>query len=210
MKVSPKTFQLMLWAYPRDFRREYGFHMTQVFRDCHRSEIRSKGSLGLARLWLHTVFDVARSAPRERWDNFRKDNSIMSKPGKDIAALLICLAIVVGAFFLLSYGKKNEVSVILTFGRVLDALVTTGIVANIIIFLMMLTSRFNPLRIALWTLLLVHGVLLLAAVIIGSRVDPTFKIGGVLIAYVVSFMFWFALHWIWSTAKKQVAVSSEP
>jgi hypothetical protein len=210
MKVSQKTFQLMLWAYPRDFRREYGFLMTQVFRDCRRAEIRSRGSLGLVRLWLHTFFDVARSAPRERWDHFRKDNSIMSKLGKGIAALLVCLAIVIGSFFLLSYGRKNEVSMILTFGRVLDALVTTGIVANVIIFLLMMTSRFNPLRIALWTLLLVHGVLLLAAVIIGGRVDPTFKIGGVLIGYVVSFLFWFAVHWIWSTGNKQVSVSSEP
>jgi len=87
----------------------------------------------------------------KRRDQFRKDNSFMSKLGKDIAALLVCLAIIIGAFFLLSYGRKHEVSAILTFGRVLDALVTTGIIANAIIFLLLMTGRFNRLRVALWS-----------------------------------------------------------
>jgi hypothetical protein len=209
MKVSQKTFQLMLWAYPRDFRREYGFHMTQVFRDCHRAEVRSSGPLGLARLWLHTFFDVARSASRERWDQFRKDNSIMSKLAKDIAVLLVCLAIGIVAFFLLSYGRQHEVPVILTFARVLDALVTAGIIANVIIFLLMTITRFGPLQIALWTLLIVHGALLLVASLVGSRVDLSFRFGSILIAYLVSFLFWLSVHWLWSKGNRQLAVSSE-
>ncbi len=133
----------------------------------------------------------------------------MSKLGKDIAALLICLAIIVAAFFLLSYGRKHEVSMILIFGRALDALVTTGIIANVIVFLLMTMTRFSPMQIALWTLLIVHAALLLVASLVGSRVDPTFSFGSLLIAYVISFLFWFTAHWLWSKGNRQLAVSSE-
>jgi hypothetical protein len=210
MTFSQKLFQLMLWAYPRDFRREYGGHMTQVFRDCHRAEIRSDGPLGVGRLWLHALLDLIRSAPREHWDNLRKDNSIMNKMGKEIVALLVCLAIIIAAFFLLAYGRKHEVSSILMFGTVLDALVTAGIIGNIIIFLLMKTTRFNPRKIALWTLLAVNGALLLVAVIVGGRVDPQFNFGKILLGYVLSFVIWFGLHWMLAKGSGQLAMRGEP
>jgi len=210
MTFSQKAFQLMLSVYPRDFRHEYGFHMSQIFRDCYRAETRSKRLLGVWRLWLHAFFDLAQSAPQEHWDNLRKDNLIMNKLGKGILALLVSLGIVITAFFLLSHGRKHEVSAILVFGRALDALVTTGIIANLIIFLLMITTRFNPLRIALWTLLIVHGALFLLAVVVGGRVDPSFRLGTLLIGYVVSFLFWLAVQWLWVKGNRQLAVSSEP
>jgi hypothetical protein len=209
MSFSQKVFQLMLLVYPRDFRREYGFHMAQVFRDCHRAEIRTGSVLKLARLWLRALSDLARTAPREHWDNLLKDKSIMNKLGKDILALLACVGIIVAAFFLLSYGRRHEVSAILMFGTILDALVTTGIVANVIIFVLMMSTRFHPFRIALWTLLIVHGVLLLAALLVGGRVDPAFGLGTVLVGYVVSFLFWLAVHWSWSRGNRQLAVSRD-
>lgn len=131
----------------------------------------------------------------------------MNKLGKDILALLVCLGIIVAAFFLLSYGRKHEVSGILMFGTALDALVTTGIIANLIIFVLMLATRFRPFRIALWTLSIIHGVLLLVALLVGSRVDPAFRLGPVLVGYVVSFLFWVVVHWIWSRGTTQLAVS---
>lgn len=208
MTFSQKAFQLMLLIYPRDFRREYGFHMAQVFRDCQRAEIRTGGVLSAGRLWLQAFFDLVRTAPREHWDNLVKDKMNMNKLGKDILALLVCLGIIAAAFFLLSYGRKHEVSAILMFGTILDALVTTGIIANLIIFILMMATRFNPFRIALWTLLIVHGVLLLVALLVGGRVDPAFKLGPVLVGYAVSFLFWLAVHWIW-TRGRQLAVAGE-
>ena len=209
MTLSQRVFQLMLLVYPREFRREYGFHMSQVFRDCQRAEIRTGGTLRVGRLWLHAFFDLARTAPREHWDNLLKDKLIMNKLGKDILALLVCLGIVIAAFFLLSYGRKHEVSAILMFGTSLDALVTTGVIANLVIFILMMATRFNPFRVALWTLLIVHGALLLVALLVGGRVDPAFRLGPVLVGYVVSFLFWLAVHWIWSKGNRQLAVSSE-
>jgi len=209
MTFSQRLFQIMLVAYPPEFRREYGPHMAQVFRDCYRAEIRTGGALRAARLWLLVFFDLVRTAPREHWDNLVKDKLIMNKLGKDILALVVCLGIIVAAFFLLSYGRKHEVSAILTFGRLLDALATTGIIANLLIFLLMVTTRFKHLVIAKWTLLVVHFGLLLVTVVVGSRVDQSFNPGSILLAYVFSFFFWLALHWLWSKGTTQLAVNSE-
>jgi hypothetical protein len=104
----------------------------------------------------------------------------------------------------LSYGRKHEVASILTFGYALDALVTTGVIGNVIIFLLLKTTRFNPLRIAFWTLLVVHAVPAIFIAVIGQK-DPLFNPGSVAIGYVVSFLFWLFLHWVWrSTSSREV------
>ncbi len=207
--LRQRIFQMVLFAYPREFRLEYGKQMEQFFGDCYRAEKVNRGRLGVGRLWFRTLLDLARAAPREHLENLGKDNAIMKNPGKNAFAFLGSVALIVIAFLLLSYGRKHEVSTILIFGRVLDALVTAGIVGNLIVFLLMTITRLNPLRIALWTLLVVNGALLFVSAVIGSKVDPNFKLGGVILGYVVSFVFWFSLHWIWSKASGQRAVSSE-
>lgn len=183
--------------------------MEQFFRDCYRAEKMRRGRLGVGGLWFRTLFDLARAAPREHLENLGKDGAIMKNLGKNALALLGSIALIVIAFLLLSYGRKHEVSTILIFGRVLDALVTAGIIGNLIIFLLVTITRRNPLRIALWTLLLVNGALLLVSTVIGSKVDPNFQLGGVILGYVVSFIFWFSLHWIWSKAMAPRPVSHE-
>src|SRR6185436_4356925 len=129
MPFSKRLFRLLLLGYPREFRREFGPDMMQLFNDCYGVAKRNNGVLSVPRLWIQVSLDSLKAAPREHWDNFRKDNAFMNKLGKNIVALLICLGVILAAFFLLSYGRKHEVSTILMFGRVLDALVTTGIVA---------------------------------------------------------------------------------
>lgn len=208
MTFSQRIFQIMLVAYPPEFRREYGPHMVQVFRDCYRAEQQAKSRLGIGRLWVHTLIDLIRAAPSEHLDKLRKDNWIMNKLRKNGFAILVTLGIIVGAFLLLSYGRSNEVSWILLFGHVLDALVTAGVTGNLIAFLLILTTRFNPLRIALWTLLVVHGLLLILSVVIGSRVDPQFKLATVLVGYVVSFVFWFGLHWMWAQRQRSLPAAT--
>jgi len=208
MSFSQKVFQLSLLAYPREFRNEYGPQMAQLFRDCHRDEQREHGAPGVARLWLQTFFDIARTAPAEQLENLGRKNSIMNNLRRDLLALAGAIAIIAIAFVLLSYGRKNEVSSILMFGSALDALVTTGIIGNLIVFLLVKTTRLNPLRTALWTFLVINVALLAAAAIIGGRVDSQFNIGKVVIGYVVSFVIWFGLHWMWSQTKASMATTS--
>ena len=132
----------------------------------------------------------------------------MSNPQRVVLTLGTCLAIIVVAFLLLSYGRSHQVTSILFFGKALDALVTAGVVGNLIIFLLRLT-RLDPVKTARWTMLLVNSILFVLAWALGSRVDPQINLPGMLIAYVVSFLFWFALHWLWAKSKGDAELAFE-
>lgn len=186
----------MLRAYPREFRLEYGPDMTQLFRDCYRDS-QSNGFIALLEFWLRLIADIVRTAPLERWEILRKGET-MKNVKRDAIGFFACLIIIVLAFVLLGYGRKNEVSSILLFGHALDAIVSAGIVANLIIFLLMMATRLSTFRTALWSLVAVNGALLLITTLIGSRVDPQFSFPTIFIAYVISFLFWLTIHWIWS------------
>jgi hypothetical protein len=201
MRRSLKVFRIFLLAYPREFRREFGADMAQVFGDCYLAEKKTSGLPGVWRLWFFTVLDLLKTAPKEHLEELGKETSNMNNLRKDIVAVLGSVAVIVLAFILLSYGRKHEVAPILMVGRSLDALITAGIGGNLIVFLLVKATRFNSLRTALWTFLVVNAVLFLVATLIGSRVDPQFRLVGVLVGYLVSFLFWFGLHWIWSKGK---------
>ena len=193
-------FQFMLLAYPREFRLEYGPAMSQVFRDCYR-ETQSGGFVTSLEFWLRIISDVIKTAPLERWEALGKDHASMKNLKTNVIGLLACLAVIVVAFLLLGYGRKHEVASILFFGYALDAIVTAGVIGNLIIFPLVMATRLSPFRTALWSLLIVDAALLLVAVLIGSRVDPQFSFARVLIGYIVSFMLWLAIHWIWSQTR---------
>ncbi len=126
----------------------------------------------------------------------------MNKLRNDFVALGGCLIIIICAFVLLTYGRSNQISSILLFGYILDALVFTGIVGNLIVFLLSKFTSLNSLRVALWTFAIVCGVPLLALMLIGGRLDPNFRAGNVAVGYLVSFVFWYGLHWLWSQRLK--------
>jgi O-antigen/teichoic acid export membrane protein len=136
------------------------------------------------------------TAAKERADNSGKEGILMNRRS-DLIAVLCCVAIIVIAFLTLRYGRRNEVGSILVFGYVLDALITTGVVGNVFVFLVTKITKRNPLRIALWTLGVVHVVLLLLAVLIASRVAPAANLVAVVIGYLVSFVIWAGLHYAW-------------
>ena len=205
MLRAQKFFQLLLLAYPGEFRREYGPHMTQLFRDCYRAEERQP-----ARFWWSTFSDLIRAALREHLERLGKENSIMKNLRRDALALIGALGIIVVAFLLLSYGRKHGVPSIIMFGYALDALVTAGILGNTVVFLLIKTTRLNPVRTALWTFLIISAAPVLLLALTVGRSNPQFRLGSVAIGYAVSFLFWFALHWMWAKSKGQLAVSSEP
>jgi hypothetical protein len=208
--VSTSIYQLLLLAYPDDFRQEYGAQMLQLFRDSYRAQRVHQQVFGVLSLWYRTLLDLIETAPKEHLDRLRKSRSNMKNLKRDILAVLGTLAILVAAFLLLSYGRRHEVSSILVFGRALDALVTAGIVGNLIVFLLVKVTRLSPLRTAMGTFLIVNAALLVVAAMIGTRVDPGFSFPGILVAHIFSFLFWSAVHWLWSLGKdsRQMAVSS--
>jgi len=197
-----RLYQLMLRAYPREFRVEYGSDMTQLFRDCYR-DIQSDGLISAIAFWRRMILDVIRTAPLERWDALERRYKTMKNLKSDLIGLVACLAIIVVMFPLLGFVRRHES--ILMFGFALDAMISAGIVSNLIIFPLVILTRFSTFRTALWTLLAVNGALLLIATLIGSRVDPGFNFLIVFAAYLVSFAFWLAIHWLRSQIRPQVS-----
>ena len=196
--LSPRIYTFLLLAYPTAFRREFGPHMTQVFRDSCRDQQRQAGRFGLLHVWLRTFVDLVKTAPQEHLENFGKEDSFMNNLRRDAIAVGGCLLVIIVAFFLLQYGRSHNVSSILLFGYILDAVVTTGLIGNLIVFILAKATRFNPLWIAFWTFLIVHALLATLSALIGSQSDPQFSLGSVVVGYVVSFLFWYGLHWMWA------------
>jgi hypothetical protein len=198
-----------LLAYPISFRGEYGPEMVQLFRDGLREVRTAPDAFGNWRLWFRTLLDLARTAPVEHLEHLRKEHSFMRNLRSDAMALIGCLAIIFAAFFLLTYGRKHEVSSILIFGYAMDALVTTGVIGNLIVFLLVKITRLKALRIAFWTFLVINAVPALLLAFVGGRLSPNFKVGATLLGYVISFLFWLAVHYLWAQFKteKPMAVS---
>ena len=203
MNIACRFYGLLLLAYPPQFRREFGAEMLQVFRDCYRAEA-IQGSL--ARFYLRTFMDLVVTVARERIDDLGRKGNFMTNRRFDPIALLGCIGIIVIAFFLLTFGRKNGISSIIFFGHFLDALVTTGVIGNLVLFILLKATSINPSRAALWTFGVVHAILLLFIVVVVSKSDPTFNLGSVLVGYMLSFLFWTGLHWIWrSRGRDQTA-----
>ncbi len=66
ISLSTSTYQLLLTFYPNRFRREYGAHMAQVFRDCCLNTYRQSGSPGMLALWALTLFDWFKTVIEEQ------------------------------------------------------------------------------------------------------------------------------------------------
>lgn len=206
--LATQAYGLLLRGYPSAFRTEYGTQMVQLFRDCYLAEKRHGGVQGLALFWLRTLLDFIRTAPQEHLENLGKENSRMKNSGRDAVALLGCIGIIVAAFLLLSYGRKHEASSILMFGNVLDALVVTGVIGNLIVFLLVKTTRLDPVRVALWTFLVLNGLPAIVLAVIGSRIDQHFNTTATLVGYAASFLIWFGIHWAWSQTKPRLETAS--
>jgi hypothetical protein len=204
--LSFRIYELLLVAYPCEFRDEYGPLMAQLFRDRYRDEA-TKHKLAIQLYWCAVINDLVVTAFKEHAQK-RKGAGFMNSLRRDLIGLLACAAISVAAFVLLSYGRSHEVSPILLFGRILDAVATAGIVGNIIVFLLARITKWDPVRIALWTFLVVNLVPAIVLALVGPKIDPQFRMAATLTSYVVSFLFWFSLHYAWrATGSNAVAKS---
>ena len=191
LNISTQIYRCLLFAYPAHFRRRFGDQMLQTFRDCYHFEVNKPG------FWLRTLVDLVWTAARERADSSGREGVFMNNTRKDGMAFLTCVGIIVVALVLHRYGVRNQVPFILAFGYFLDALIVTGVLGNLIFFVLAKTTKFNRLRLALGTFGVVHAALYLLGAVIAVRVDPSFNVGAVTLGYVASFLFWTALHWVW-------------
>jgi len=191
-------YSILLLAYPKEFRREYGSQMVLLLLDCQRD---ARTMSARRRLWLRTLFDLVRTAPREHLNNLREENNLMRKLQTDLVAIGGCVLLILSALLLLNYGRSHQVPSILLFGHMLDALVFTGVVGNLIVFLLVKLTSLKSLSVAFWTFLIVTLVPALTITLIAGA-DPKFSAPKVVVGYVVSFLFWHGLHRLWSNKLK--------
>ena len=116
------------------------------------------------------------------------------KRRSELVTLAVCVGVIVVAFLLFSYGKKYDVRSIGFFGYVLDPLITTGVVGNFILFILIKATKLNPLRTALWTFAIIHAGFLAFSVLVIGRLFPMFNLPAVTVGYLVSFAIWAGLH----------------
>src|ERR1044072_8403284 len=164
MSLWKQLYQLLLLAYPREFRLDYGSEMTQVFCDCYRDS-----NSPVLEFWPRVILDVIQTAPLERWETLGKGET-MKNLKRDAIGLLACVAIIVVALLMHSYVLKTGFGSTFLLGYLLDAIVTAGVIGNLTILVLMLAMRRSTFRTALWTLLIVNGALLLTAILISTRV----------------------------------------
>jgi len=72
--LSGRVYRVLLMAYPKRFRKEYGPPMEQAFGDLCREQLAGAGMVGLLGLWVRTLLDLVRSACVERRSGFSRVN----------------------------------------------------------------------------------------------------------------------------------------
>jgi hypothetical protein len=88
LAVSDQIYNLLLFVYPAPFRREYGIHMAQLFRDECRDTLRQSGLGGMIFLWFKILADLVKTALAEHiWEVFHMPIEKLLR-GSGLAAIL--------------------------------------------------------------------------------------------------------------------------
>ena len=70
--AADRVYRALLRVYPRDFRQRFGADMVDFFRDRRRSAREAHGTLGVVRVWIDALVDLASMAALERLDGVRR------------------------------------------------------------------------------------------------------------------------------------------
>lgn len=83
VSLSVRLYRLFLIVYPKSFRREYGPHMLQVFRDYSIRTYNRGGSSGMLSLWALTLLDLLRSMVEQHLqrETFMSKNTLVRLSG---------------------------------------------------------------------------------------------------------------------------------
>jgi protein phosphatase len=72
LSCSERLYQLLLLAYPAEFRRDYSQEMVQTFRDCCREELRLGGTKRVLPFWGTVFYDFIKSVSVEHVSRLKK------------------------------------------------------------------------------------------------------------------------------------------
>ncbi len=198
---SARLYALLLAAYPREFRREYGREMRLVFADrCREEEHKEDGRGASLRVWREALGDLLRTAPKQRLDSFLEGDGMMR------VLRTAGLALIAYAFTLLviaPWFSHNHTRMPSFVGNLLDALIFSGLVFNVVYLLLTLPrwrEGVRAVRLTLYiTTLIVGGLLVLMAVSVGPAARPNIF---VLFAQVLALLIWFTIYLWWVLRRK--------
>ncbi len=193
--VSEKLYGLLLLFYPAEFRREYGPHMAQLFRD-RRSE-----TFNHLRLWSEMIIDLVRSAPREHLEKIREGVSIMrALKTIGVAIIIYAVAVLLTGIFL----EKMRMQLPFFLGSLIDALVAVGILFNLI-FLILWSTGLMPTARAVITSGVASALLLAIILAVISSISPVEQRPGAnaIVTIFLSLCVWFIVHWMWAQKRTE-------
>ena len=209
LAVSNRLYRLLLAAYPAEFRHEYGAQMAQVFRDrCREEQGRRGGSrrAGLARVWMETILDLARTAPEEHLQHAGRGVRLMKALLKIAAAIVVyaVLFMLIGKFLA---GSRERLPFLV--GTLIDSLVAIGILFNFLVLVFFTTRLLTAVR-AVITSGIITSVLVIAMVAAIALSHPADgrPNGAVIMGLLVSFLVWFGVHWFWAQRKSQTQAAA--
>jgi hypothetical protein len=196
--LSGRLYGALLAAYPSEFRREFGREMTLVFRERCREE-ESRGIRGHARVWSDALLDICKSVPKEHAEKI--SGGVLMR-----VLRTVLIAILVYAFTLLVLAPlyvRNREMMPGFVNSLIDAMISTGIIFNVIFLVLALTRIREGVRAvraaALATGIIIAGLIALMALSGGPEARPN---AFVYIAQVVSLFIWFSLHLWWVLRKR--------
>jgi hypothetical protein len=166
ISISTVVYEMLLLAYPGRFRREYGPHMQQVFRDsCLRAFDRA-GAIGLVELWTLTLFDLARSTIEQ---HMRRETSMSHSNFNRLSGWALILA--AATFFLFFFlGYLDETGPL---SPSMGSLFTSSYLALVLdhpaLLATGLTASLRPLYIFSYYAVILASPILLAIGLLGLR-----------------------------------------
>src|SRR5215204_4807944 len=102
LPLSVQLYRVLLGAYPKQFRREYGSHMEQAFNDLYTEERERGGPISL--LWIRTLSDLASTARAERIRANDKEVMMQDRRLAVIGFVLLLAPLYFVSASLLKYG----------------------------------------------------------------------------------------------------------
>lgn len=192
--LSRRAYQLLIAAYPREFRREYGREMALVFADRCR-----EGSAALLRLWGEALLDLALNVPREHFQRLGGGEGLMK------ILRTVGLAVAAYAFTLLVLAPlyaRNVGSLPGFVASLIDPLIATGLIFNFLYLLLTLTRWREGVR-AVHTALVVTALVvagLITLMVVSAGPGPHIHLN-IVVGQVLSLLFWYTVHLWWVRRK---------